>query len=628
MFPSIFSDELGLDIAAALPIIKGWGLKHVDLRGRVFGTAAEALPAERLPELKKLLADHGMKVGCLQSSLAKIHLPDAAARQAEAAKLEGIIRAAEALDCRLVRAFFYWQPKNELAGELAVRPDEQQKVLDAFAPLAARAKAAGLTLAFENCGVTPDEVLVIVDALGVPSWGLAWDVANDWGSAERQTNELPYIRRLAQHARLIHVKARGSAVPLDGALIPYDKVLEAASRAGVRGPVSAETHNPDRSVSNTDMSERVVRVIQKAWPTAAPGGLFDEVKSTAGITRAYVNDPVRFVVVGLGMGHNRAKTVHTTPGCKLMGVCDLVEARAKRTGDECGVPYTTDVRPWLDRKDVEVIYVMTETGNHGAVAMQALNAGKHVLSTKPMEASLTVCDQEIRLADEKKLILGIDFDRRFKTDNHTLKSAIAKGRFGKLFSGTAALKILRTMDYFKANGGWRGTKRYDGGGVLSNQSIHHIDDLAFCVGIPARVRASIWTQNHAIEAEDLGAATWLYADGTVITFFGTTNYPHPTWYYHLELLGEKGAYFQAVGGPFEKPMTKWYLDGAWSEQPPEVVSCEWLSAADNFASAVRLGTPLMATGRDGRRSQSIMDAMYRSAYTANGGWVDVAPDLK
>ena len=91
MFPSIFSDELRLDIAEALPIIKSWGVEYADLRGRVFDTALDMLPAERLPELRKLFDDHGMKVGCLQSSLAKVHLPDADRQKAEAKKLENIM---------------------------------------------------------------------------------------------------------------------------------------------------------------------------------------------------------------------------------------------------------------------------------------------------------------------------------------------------------------------------------------------------------------------------------------------------------------------------------------------------------------------------------------------------------
>ncbi len=248
MFPSIFTDELGLDITEGLPVIKSWGLRHVDLRGRVFGTGAESLPAERLAELRRLLDGQGMKVGCLASSLAKVHLPDAARCRAESEKLDGVIRAADALDCRLVRSFFFWQPPRELAGALAVRPDELQKVLDRFAPLAERAKRAGLVLALENCGATTDEVFTVLDALGVPEWGMAWDPHNDWNSDERQRDEDAYIRRMAGRTRHVHVKAAG-AVPGLGPTIPYDKIVQACDAAGVRGPISAETHNPDRARS-------------------------------------------------------------------------------------------------------------------------------------------------------------------------------------------------------------------------------------------------------------------------------------------------------------------------------------------------------------------------------------------
>lgn len=627
MFLSIFGDELGLDITEALPILKSWGLEYVDLRGRVFGMAVESLPPERLPELKQLLDRHAMKVGCLQSSLAKVHLPDAERCQAEARKLEGIIRAADALDCRLVRSFFYWQPPTELAGELAVRPDELQKVLDRFLPLATRAREAGLILAFENCGVTPDEVFAVLQALDVPSWGLAWDVNNHWDADERRRDEDAYILRLARRSRLLHVKARGAVEGLEPYTIPYAQVLQVCDNAGLRGPVSVETHNPDRTVSNVEMSQQVVQVLQKAWPSAAPGGLFEARKPASAALRAWQDDPVRFAVIGLGMGHNRAREIVRTPGTRLVGVCDLVEARARRTGEECGVPYTTDLRTWLESDEVEVIYVMTETGRHAEVGLQALEAGKRVLTTKPMEASLAACDEMIHLAEKKGLLLGVDLDRRFRPEPVTLKAAVAQGWFGRLLSGTCALKVLRAMEYYQANGGWRGTRRWDGGGILSNQSVHHIDEIAFTVGIPARVRCSIWTQNHDIEAEDLGTAVWLYEDGTVITFYGTTSYPHATWYLNYELFGTEGAYWTASGGPFDGVQTRWYKDGAWSDEAPRQVESEWLNAADNFSAALRSGVPLTCSGRDGRRTQSILDAMYRSAYEADGGWVEVHSEL-
>ena len=627
MFPSIFTDELAMDFAEALPIIKSWGLQHVDLRGRVFGREFSSLSDEQLAKVKQLLAEHEMSIGCFQSSLCKVHLPNAEGRREEEAKLEGIIRAADALGCRMVRSFFYWQPEDDSKDVLAVRPDAMAKVIEMFMPIAERAKEAGLILAFENCGVKPSEVLAFVDALGEPSWGLAWDCNSHWNSPERREDETEYIINLARRSKCVHVKAHGSVASVSEELLPWDRLLATCAAAGVPGPVSAETHNPDRSVSNEEMSHRVVQAIQRAWPTAAPGDIRSAAKPVRRVTRSYADDPVGFVVVGLGMGHNRAREITQTPGAKLIGVCDLREDRGKRSGEQFGVPYTTDIRPWLDDPKVEAIWDVVPTGAHAEVAIQALEAGKHVLSTKPMEASLAACDAMIRKAEEKGLLLGVDFGLRFSANTLELKAAVAGGFFGRLLSGESSAKILRTMDYFRENGGWRGTRRWDGGGVLSNQNVHALDELAFCLGIPAKVRCAIWTQNHEIEAEDLGTAVWQYANGMVITLYATTSYPQATWYARLEIHGTEGAFTSARGGPIEKGETLWYRDGAWSKQAPIKIEAPWLNPGDNFAAAIRTGEPLVCPGRDGRRSQAILDAMYRSAY-GDGGWVEVKPELE
>jgi predicted dehydrogenase len=250
------------------------------------------------------------------------------------------------------------------------------------------------------------------------------------------------------------------------------------------------------------------------------------------------------------------------------------------------------------------------------------------MTTKPMDATLEACDRMIRLAEERGLVLAVDFGRRSEPGPLTLKAAVEAGRFGRLLAADSTLKILRTMDYFESNGGWRGTRALDGGGVLSNQNIHHIDELAFCLGVPSRVRCNIWTQTHRIEAEDIGVAAWAYDDGLVVNLSATSSYPHPTWYFRLELHGDAGAFVRAAGGPYDKPFERWYLDGAWDDKPPEVVESEWLNNVDNFAAHLRDGAPLVCDGRDGRRSQAILHAMYVSAYDRGGDWVDVEPELE
>lgn len=307
MFLSVFSDELAMDVTKALPTIKSWGMDHVDFRGRVFRKGIEVLDDKELKELRQLVDDNGLTVGCLQTSLCKVHLPDEERRKKEAGKLEGIIRAADALDCRLVRSFHYWQPErldSARAGALAVQLDAMQQVLDMFGPIADRARAAGLVMAFENCGVLPDEVFGLLDALDVPGWGLAWDVANTWDCDERRQDEDAYIKRMVKRSICVHVKAGGALDWLPRELIPYGKVMNICHGLGMIGPVSAETHNPDKSVSDEDATRQVVEAIRRAWPAAAPQS---KKKVAKKVVREWDDNPVGFLVVGLGMGHENCK---------------------------------------------------------------------------------------------------------------------------------------------------------------------------------------------------------------------------------------------------------------------------------------------------------------------------------
>jgi hypothetical protein len=108
----------------------------------------------------------------------------------------------------------------------------------------------------------------------------------------------------------------------------------------------------------------------------------------------------------------------------------------------------------------------------------------------------------------------------------------------------------------------------------------------------------------------------------MVSLYATTSYPHPTWYFELELHGTRGAVSAAEGGPLRDPREQWFLDGVWVNEPPAKVESQWLNAADNFAAAVRTGAPLVCSASDGKRTQSIIDAMYRSAY-GQKGWVTI-----
>ena len=627
MYISIFSDEFFEDVYTALPKIASWGITHVDFRSRINGKPIEKLTNEELHKLKSTMDSLGLKTGVIQSSLCKVHLPDAERVKAEAEKLEGIIRASEILDCNLVRSFNFWQHKMDdpQLGELAMRPDALSEVVDMYYPFAKRAKEAGLILGFENCGQTPNEVIAFLEALGEPQWGLAWDVSNMFEILEEAKGDcVNYFVKALKYANMIHVKARGvSVIPeIQAKKVPWERVLAGAFATGKDMPVSIETHTPaDCGLTGEQTSKRCYDYIKKVWPSAAAPDVRTAVSPTLQFDRPYKDNPVKYVVVGLGMGKKRCQQIVNTCGIELYGVCDINETKAKEVGAQFGVKWSKDINDFLKDDNVEVMYIVTPTGTHCDIGKQCLEAGKNVLLTKPMDVTYQACDEIIELAKQKGLLLGVDFDLHFRGPLSELKLAKESGFFGKLLSANLILNIKRTDEYFKENGGWRGTFALDGGGALSNQGIHEVDRLMSVFGMPKKVRAITKTRMHDIEAEDIGFAEWMYDSGLVVQMFVTTDYPINTWYTRLEVIGDKGVYVLTSGGP-EGTHIYWSTGTEWTQVPPVEYKREWAQGSDNFAYCLRTGAELVVNAEEGRDARYILDKMYESA-KGGDAWVEL-----
>lgn len=627
MYISVFTDELKKEVTSVLPIYAEWGLKYVDFRGLINGMPIEKQSVAQLKELKAQLDDLGLKTGVIQSSLCKFNLPDEDCQKREMEKLEGIIRASEILDCKLVRSFNFWQhkPNDPDLGALAVRPDELSKVLEMFYPFANKAREAGLVLGFENCGQTPDEVITFLEALNIPEWGMAWDVSNMFETLpEAQGDCTDYFIKALKYANMLHVKCRGVLPEVDAKKVPWDRVLRGALATGKDLPVSIETHLPAETkhiMNEQEATERCYSYIKKVWPESAPGDMLEAISATNTFERVYKDNPVKVVVVGLGKGKGRCAEMEKISGVKLVGVCDINEEKAKAVGEQFGVPYSTDINVFLDNPEVEVIYVVTPTGTHCDIAQQALRAGKHALVTKPMDVNYKKCEETKKLAEEKNLLFAVDFDLHFRGALTELKYAVQNQYFGNIKSANIILNILRTPQYFEANGHWRGTWALDGGGSLSNQGIHELDRIITIFGMPAKARCTTYNQTHDIEVEDLGICEFLYNNGVVVRFSSTTSYPASSWYSRIEVYGDKGAYLLTSGGP-EGNHTYWWQEGKWSEDSPYPFKKEWAIAIDNFANAVRTGNPLVVTAENGIDSRYLLDKCYESA-EKDGSWVEL-----
>jgi UDP-N-acetyl-2-amino-2-deoxyglucuronate dehydrogenase len=312
-------------------------------------------------------------------------------------------------------------------------------------------------------------------------------------------------------------------------------------------------------------------------------------------------------IVGLGMGHACANWVINSPGCRLAAVSDMSDERLKRSCEEFKVPGEKDYDKLLDRKDVDIVYIVTPSGTHSMLGIKAANKGKHVCVAKPMDVSLEACDALIDACAKNGVLCTVDFNGRFADLQQQIRYAIDNNMFGKLILGEARLKWFRSNQYY-ANGGWRGTWKMDGGGSLANQTIHQIDQLQWYMGeVECITAAEVGIFAHdKIETEDMGMALLRFKNGARGTILGTTTFPKDQ-YAGIEIHGTEGGVLAMRGDP------QWFFHDETRLQKLQRAS-HVKTSVENMAAVLNgKAERLLCDGKEGRKSIEVLTAVYRAA---------------
>tara|TARA_Y100000588_G_C14242766_1_gene920102 strand:+ start:1497 stop:2480 length:984 start_codon:yes stop_codon:yes gene_type:complete len=316
---------------------------------------------------------------------------------------------------------------------------------------------------------------------------------------------------------------------------------------------------------------------------------------------------VGFAVVGLGMGRNRARQVQETEGAELKILVDLNAELAEEVAAEMGCDWTTQLEEALGRADVDVVIIMTPSGLHAKLGVEAAKAGKHVITTKPMDVTTAACDLLIAATDDAGVKLGIDYQSRYVDNNYRIAEALKQGWLGKPILGEIRFKWFRAQEYFDHGNGWRGTWAMDGGGSLANQGSHLIDLLLWFMGDPMRVYGETDIANHDIETEDLGLAIVNFGSGAKGTVVGTTTFPTSV-YFSAEVHGTEGGILldEALSGSMR-------VFGESLEEKLNSIENPLQNVVEDIVQALENDGQMRVHGREGRRTVALLENIYRSA---------------
>ncbi|MCX7885284.1 MAG: Gfo/Idh/MocA family oxidoreductase [Caloramator sp.] len=313
----------------------------------------------------------------------------------------------------------------------------------------------------------------------------------------------------------------------------------------------------------------------------------------------------------------------------LVATCDILKNKAiekaeiyKKHFPESDIKIYEDYKDMLEKEEIDVVTIATESGYHPEIAIYAMNKGKHVIVEKPMALSTDDADNMIKTAKENNVKLCVSHQNRFNKSIQMLRNALEEGRFGKIVSGMASIRWNRNMDYYR-QAPWRGTWELDGG-TLMNQCIHDIDLLQWMMGGEVD---SVYAQTgrflRDIEAEDFGAIIVRFKNGSIGIVEGSACVYPKNLEETLSIFGEKGT--AVIGGLAVNRVETWrFSDGKDSEEeilkqqdadPDTVYGHGHTPLFKDMIDAIKNDREPLINGQEGKKGMEIILAAYKSQKT-------------
>ncbi len=326
-------------------------------------------------------------------------------------------------------------------------------------------------------------------------------------------------------------------------------------------------------------------------------------------------------------------------GADVVAMADVNLEAAKASAESYGIPNVYgDVAEMLE-SDIDAVSIIVPNKFHAPLAIQALNAGKHVFCEKPPALNSAEVEEMIVARDAAGKQLMFNFNNRARPESREMMKAINDGVVGRINSAQAKWARRTGIPGF---GGWFTTKALSGGGPVIDL-LHMLDLAMYFMGNPkpTYVMGSTFDDHisdkqfkgpwgipdNADGVTDVESA----AHGFVMFETGQTLSFQMSW---AEMIKreEVSVVFQGVeaGGKVERLFGEDGLDetaidtcelylqenGERVDKTIEVEECEdmgRINSAANFIEAIEGSAAPLNNAEQGLALMQIIDAVYEAA---------------
>jgi len=304
--------------------------------------------------------------------------------------------------------------------------------------------------------------------------------------------------------------------------------------------------------------------------------------------------PVRVGIVGCGNVMDGAympvlEKLRHQGLVEIAGASHTSRDRCQSILEKWSIPkYFQDFRSLCQAPEVDLVLVLTSMKEHGAIGLEALRAGKHVMLEKPMAVSLQEAEQ---LVAESRRSAGYLISAPFVTLSPTfqiIRDRVRAGDVGKV--------CLARARYGWAGPDWAAWFYKAGGGPIFDLAVYSLTSLTGILGPVKRVMAMTGTaqptrvvngQTLKVEVEDNAQILLDFGNSvfaTVASGFTMQKYRSPA----LELYGTEGT-IQMLGDDWAPEGYELWQNsaGAWQTYYETDPHWQWTAGLQHLVHCIR-----------------------------------------
>ena len=240
-----------------------------------------------------------------------------------------------------------------------------------------------------------------------------------------------------------------------------------------------------------------------------------------------------FAIAGCGeIALRNARAFAASGAGTLLWAVDPNRALADDLARRHGGRATEALSEALGDPRVQAVLIAAPHDLHVRLALEAIEAGRHVIVEKPLARTADEARRIAAAARQRGVRAEAFYALRFYPETMAARQLVSEGTLGAVHGGSISEHFTKEMPYWyggssgRSRSSWRAWRERSGGGVLIMNLCHHLDRLLHLTGARVEwISAATGRRNVPGDVEDVAALILRLQGGAIVSVDASTSAP-------------------------------------------------------------------------------------------------------